>query len=178
MGQLWPWLLGLLLMFGVAVLPAALFTDGFVRGVVIGVALASGVWTCVLLVVQLAGSLPTRMGSEVERWTDAELRGLGPSWRVASNVKLGTGRGDIDHVAIGPQGCFVIETKWSSDRWKVRYGPEQRVFRAAEQANRNAKAIKASMTGLPRDRLTLLVPAGLARRGCPDAEEVSAGVQA
>jgi hypothetical protein len=32
--------------------------------------------------------------------------------------------------------------------------------------------------GLPRDRLTLLVPVRLAQRGCLDAEEVPAGVQA
>lgn len=39
------------------------------------------------------------------------LRRRAPSWRVLHSVPIGTGRGDIDHVLIGPPGIVTINTK-------------------------------------------------------------------
>lgn len=39
------------------------------------------------------------------------LRRRAPAWRVLHSVPVGTGRGDIDHVLIGPPGVVTINTK-------------------------------------------------------------------
>ncbi|MDN5749875.1 MAG: DUF5710 domain-containing protein [Pseudonocardia sp.] len=39
------------------------------------------------------------------------LRRRSPAWKVLHSVPVGTGRGDIDHVLIGPPGVVTINTK-------------------------------------------------------------------
>jgi hypothetical protein len=39
----------------------------------------------------------------------AVLEGLGPGWHVLHDISLG--RGNIDHILVGPAGTFTIETK-------------------------------------------------------------------
>jgi hypothetical protein len=59
-------------------------------------------------------------GYAAERWTGKVLRDLGPRWRVFHGVPFSSGfsRGayviDVDHIAVGPYGVLVIETKYSS----------------------------------------------------------------
>jgi hypothetical protein len=48
-------------------------------------------------------------GAEGERKVGAILEGLAPEYHVLHGVWLG--RGDIDHVLVGPGGTFTIETK-------------------------------------------------------------------
>jgi hypothetical protein len=48
-------------------------------------------------------------GAAGERRVGAVLDEVGPEWRVLHGVWLG--RGDIDHVLVGPGGTFTIETK-------------------------------------------------------------------
>jgi hypothetical protein len=48
-------------------------------------------------------------GAAGERKVGAILEGLGPEWHVLHGVWLG--RGDIDHVLVGPGGTFTVETK-------------------------------------------------------------------
>lgn len=48
-------------------------------------------------------------GAEAERKVGAILENLAPDWHALHGVWLG--RGDIDHVLIGPGGAFTIETK-------------------------------------------------------------------
>lgn len=48
-------------------------------------------------------------GAQGERKVGAVLDGLGPEWHVLHDVALG--RGNIDHVLVGPGGAFTIETK-------------------------------------------------------------------
>ena len=50
------------------------------------------------------------VGSMGERWTDEQIRGLEPKgWIVLRDLKR-TGY-NVDHVAIGPGGVFVIDSK-------------------------------------------------------------------
>ncbi len=52
-------------------------------------------------------------GARGEEMTAGELARLGSEWTVFNGLLLPNGQ-DIDHVAVGPQGVFVIETKhWS-----------------------------------------------------------------
>ena len=48
-------------------------------------------------------------GAAGERKVGAILEGLAPDWHVLHGVWLG--RGDIDHVLVGPGGTFTVETK-------------------------------------------------------------------
>ena len=65
----------------------------------------------------------------------------GPSWRVIHDASMG--RGNIDHIVIGPPGVFTLETK--SHPGPVRGG---RVHGGAiEQARAQSRAI-AAVTGL------------------------------
>src|SRR5438105_2717300 len=79
--------------------------------------LTSAIWLAVIFVIVGSGSASTMMGDLGEQWTAAELRRLERAgWRILNHALLREG-GDIDHIAIGPPGVFVIETKWSAE-WK------------------------------------------------------------
>jgi hypothetical protein len=57
-----------------------------------------------------ARALPWAWGAWGEEWTEEELDKLDSnSWRVYHD--LPDGRGNWDHVAVGPPGVFVIDTK-------------------------------------------------------------------
>jgi hypothetical protein len=68
-----------------------------------------------------SGSGPRLMGETAEQRTAADLRRQQDrGWRVVNRVVLG--RGDIDHVLVGPGGLVVVETKWSAHDWGGRWG--------------------------------------------------------
>ena len=49
-----------------------------------------------------------------EQATAAELATLPSSYRVFHGLKIGSTKGDIDHLVIGPTGIWVIDSKaWS-----------------------------------------------------------------
>jgi len=52
-----------------------------------------------------------RVGAEGEEKVAAELRRLGPGWRVLHAVEVGENGSDIDHIVIGPAGVFTLNTK-------------------------------------------------------------------
>jgi hypothetical protein len=78
------------------------------RAFLAGVLCTSAVAILVFWVVLASGSVPMMMGETAEQWTAAELRRIpGAGWRLVNGVRLG--RGDIDHVLVGPGGLFVVE---------------------------------------------------------------------
>ena len=60
-------------------------------------------------------------GARGEEMVAGELAHLPPTWTIFNGLLLPDGR-DIDHVAIGPQGVFVIETKHWSGEVSVEHG--------------------------------------------------------
>jgi hypothetical protein len=62
-------------------------------------------------------SLPWMWGATGERQTAAQLATLTNGWRVAHDVP--DGRGNWDHIAIGPTGVYVIDTKSFSRATRV-----------------------------------------------------------
>lgn len=55
-------------------------------------------------------------GLRGERTVGAILRTLGPEYRVVHDLDIG--RGNVDHVVIGPTGVFAVETKaWRETVW-------------------------------------------------------------
>ena len=110
----------------------------FLRGVVLGADLATATALVCFVVVQSTGTAPTMMGDEAEQWTAQELRKLG-DWRLVNHFELSYG--DIDHVAVGPAGVLVFETKWSARPWNSRDG-EERQRRAVLQVRRSAQQLR------------------------------------
>jgi hypothetical protein len=127
-----------------AFLPLALMHTGEVRVGVITAAAVSGAWFDVLVVIIGSGAAPQMMGAMGESATAHDLRSLRRrGWHLV-NGAMKTTRRDIDHIAVGPGGLLVVETKWSSDPWPINApdtrNMDNRMRNAAEQANDNAKA--------------------------------------
>lgn len=98
----------------------------------------SALW---FLTVQATGTAPTMAGDAAEQWTAQELRRLRrQGWMLVHRLVLREHE-DIDHVLIGPGGCYAIETKWTATAWQLN-PPEDRVSQAATQASRNAKRLR------------------------------------
>ncbi len=110
------------------------------RGFLLGVSLTAlvlGIYHWCVIASGAAGSL---MGATAEQWTDSELRRLRRSgWRIVNHVVLR--RRDIDHIAIGPDGVIVVETKWTSSKVRLD-GKDRWLGAAAAQARENANDIR------------------------------------
>lgn len=126
-----------------------------------GLTVASTVWGSVLILLRFDGSLSWRLGADGEESTAAALQGLGAEWVVFHNVPFaiqGGGEIDVDHIAIGPFGVLVVESKWSTRPIDLsRRAPEPRVADAVRQAKGNAGRVWAVLRGIvPQE---LIVPA-------------------
>jgi len=142
-----------LVLFGVA---AALATGPLQRGLILGVGVTATACMIGALVVLTSGTAPLIMGEVAEQWTAQELRPLRQhGWKLVNH--FGLGRGDQDHVVVGPGGVVLVETKWGGTPWDVDAGDV--AFRLAlEQTVRNAKQ--------------LALWNGVAKHGRPDIDPV------
>ena len=72
-----------------AAAPAVLLAPGAVRGFLLGVVCASGLWGAAYLVETSSGAAPAFMGQMAEQWTAGELRRLRRrGWRLINGVHL------------------------------------------------------------------------------------------
>jgi hypothetical protein len=130
-----------------ALAPLALLEHGGLRWAIWGVSAATGFWLTVMFVVLGAGAVGSLMGVSAEESTIEQLRTLpNARWRIVNGLRLSTG--DIDHVAVGPPGVLVVETKWSADPWPIGLTNgdafmQQRLAAAVEQVRRNAGQVRA-----------------------------------
>ena len=114
------------LVVGVVISPLVLLLPGWARGFGLGLVLASGIWLSVLLLVTLSGIGPLYMGEMAEQNTAQELRRLRPlGWRLGNHVLLSPQSYDIDHLAVGPGGALVVETKHSAGGWHDNFTRER-----------------------------------------------------
>ncbi len=94
----------------VASLVSMVVADGALRVLAAWIA---GFTTAVAITGWLIGghvsSLPWMWGATGERQTASQLERLPTPWRVIHDVP--DGRGNWDHIAIGPAGVYVIDTK-------------------------------------------------------------------
>jgi hypothetical protein len=73
------------------------------------------------IVVDSVEASRLEMGGYAEQFTEDELRKLRRAgWRVTSNIPFENC--DVDHVAIGPAGLVVLETKWTSGALFTKHG--------------------------------------------------------
>ncbi|MGH9156786.1 MAG: nuclease-related domain-containing protein [Acidimicrobiales bacterium] len=127
--------------------PLALQFVGWPRGAILGFAAASGIWLAVLEVVIHAGAASKLMGIVGEEDTARDLAALTKrGWRTVHGLKLSAA--DIDHVAVGPPGVLVIETKWSGTVWPADLKPANTfvgstVDRGIRQVRGNARDVKS-----------------------------------
>ena len=106
------------------------------RDFALGAILASGIWGSVLYVTVMSGTVPQYMGGVAEEFTAQELRRLRRRrWHLANGVLLK--KADIDHVAVGPGGVLVVESKYSSSGWDDGHVTKDRLSRAVRQAQDN-----------------------------------------
>ena len=153
---------GLPLALGLAVVPLAVTIGPIPRAVVITVALVSGLWLYVVFVVLWSGAADRMMGAAAEQSTSDVLREASKrGWRSINGVQVDEGW-DIDHVAVGPGGVLVVETKWSGHPWPINgYGPrfqESKMKNAGSQACSNANSLRDHLPGLDRSHI---VPIGV-----------------
>jgi hypothetical protein len=110
------------------------------RSFAAGAYVATVGWVLVGFVLLRSGAASLAMGEAGEVWTSEELRRLRRGrWRVMNRVVLSWG--DIDHVALGPGGVAVLETKWSADGWATE-DAAHRIKAAVKQVERNAERIR------------------------------------
>jgi hypothetical protein len=114
----------------------------------LGAFCASVPWGLWNVAVVMGGGASWRAGAEAEKWSGNELGLLGPRWRVEHGIPL-SGKGsrpwfaDVDHVAIGPYGVLVAETKYTSSRIDLDASPPRtNLLDAIAQVQRNAMSIE------------------------------------
>ncbi len=80
---------------------------------------------------------------------------LSDDYYLLNDLYLREGAGDIDHIVLGPNGVFVLETKnWSGhiscngDEWQ-RYGKKNFSGSPSRQVKRNAAKIQQIISGSP-----------------------------
>jgi hypothetical protein len=92
------------------------------------------------------------IGKRGEEAVSQALKALSDDYALLNDLTIPDSRGNVDHLLIGPNGIFVIETKNYSgsvrcdgDRWFVG---RRAVNSLSKQAKRNSMVIRASLTSL------------------------------
>jgi Nuclease-related domain len=131
------------LLGGVVTIIVSSFYFSSIFGVIIGVVLTLG------STASFRRSGNWSAGKQGELAVTQALQSLPDQYVVLNDLVLPDGKGNVDHLVMGPNGLFVIETKnYSSyvrclgDDWFVN---GKKVHSLSKQAKRNAMAIKNSL---------------------------------
>jgi hypothetical protein len=130
---------------------ALLWTRPGMQGLAAGFVAGVGVAFLYHWSVISSGAASTTMGQAAEGWTDSELRLLHrKGWRHVTHLIVKEKSGDVDHVAVGPDGVLVIETKWRSADIAVDH-PTRWMRDAVWQAKRNRDDVRMLLKWRERD---------------------------
>jgi hypothetical protein len=115
----------------------------------LGAVIASALLLLTGVVAVAAGGVNWLTGAWAERWTGEKLALLGSDWRVVHNLVFRRESGgrtwefDIDHIAVGPGGVLVVESKYSTSEVDLEASYlSSRIRSDAEQASRNARSVR------------------------------------
>lgn len=109
------------------------------RGFALGAYLTGSIAVVYHWCVLKSGAVNGTMGHAAEQWTSTELQRLRrKGWRVINHLVFRTA--DIDHLAIGPAGVIVVETKWRSAATRIDV-PDSWRQEAVEQVKRNERDV-------------------------------------
>ena len=136
-----------------AAVPFVVATGGPLRWVVLGFCIATGPWLTSLALTLTSGIAPQAMGTLGEKWTAHELRRLKKRGSLSSAGVTLPGH-QIDHVAVGPSGVLVVETKWSAESWlgvNTTAYMRRSLKSALEQAKQSRLQIVSKLRGLVND---------------------------
>jgi len=141
-------LLGIGAVFGVNAAAHAIGvrTSSTATAFLLGTLITATVLVLIGEVVVFAGGVNWITGGIAEGETGKALARLGPDWKVAHNIAFPMGRPpntwevDVDHVAVGPYGVLVVETKYSSA--PVSVDRLSKCSRDINQARKNAALIE------------------------------------
>lgn len=138
----WPLLL-VLFFIPDLLLPALWLIRPGYRGLLIGLIVPMGLWLVAGVIIIFSGTASLWMGRLGEVWTASELRrSKRYGWRFVNDVFLTS---QIDHVAIGPAGVLVIDTKWSADPWRLDDSTDWRRRKAIEGVRDQAGHVRSLM---------------------------------
>ena len=143
----WRLLLVYLLTLGAAISPTLLFVDNqLLAGYAIGTA-ATGIAAALLIAMIIqTGTGPTMAGEWAELWTAQALRPLSSAgYHLINHVQVDD-YGDVDHVLLGPQGIYLIETKWSATAWELTNPVLQGAVR---RMHFKAREVRRQLSDLP-----------------------------
>jgi hypothetical protein len=130
------------------VVPYFFFIPQWARWFVGGAMVATSVALVVFIIVLGSGTAPRIMGAWGEEWTARELKSLGRrGWAVLHRSILTFD--DIDHIAIGPAGVIVVETKWRGEAW-TSDDRDGRIAAAKAQVTRNARRVRGYLKKVVR----------------------------
>ncbi|MBV9660324.1 MAG: NERD domain-containing protein [Acidimicrobiales bacterium] len=130
----------------------------------------------VLAVVAPAVLVAGRAGRGIDRWlrgaaaeeaTARVLERLPPrKWTVWHDLRVPGSRANIDHVAIGPTGVWLVDTKSTrapvrATRWSVRFGDR----RLDTTATRWEAGVLGDRLGVPTRPIVAVHGPGMRRRG-------------
>jgi len=113
--------------------------SGSVAGLVLG---ASGLVLVLIGFSYWMGASSTRKGLEGEQSVASELSYLNNEFLLLNDVMLPGGKGNIDHILLGPTGVFVFETKNYSGKY-VCYGDRWFFQGVREKSDVNSVSIQA-----------------------------------
>lgn len=122
-------------------------------GFFLGIAVTSLTWAWWSLIRDASGAGIAFMGALGEIRTAEELNKLGDHWVVLSHIPFRPAgpRGpvvDIDHVAVGPYGVLVVETKRTTHAWNLsRPDKEPEIRQAADRARDNGSRVRRLLKG-------------------------------
>lgn len=140
------------LAIGLLLLP---FEHGRVVWVLLGALGVSGPWAVFATSVVMSGVAKDFMAIDGENSTaEAFRRHRRRGWVVINglNISSQSTNWDVDHVAVGPAGFVVVESKWSRDAWPMaeRYikGMSERVNGAIRQVIRNQRDVEEEFKGV------------------------------
>ena len=121
---------------------AALISNTFIAGCIVGVGLAGTAAPAHMWVTQATGTSPQIMGDLAEQWTASELRRLRPrnGWRLINH--FGLRPGDIDHLADRTRRSRRDRDQMERDNLDHRPA-RQRIITAIDQIATDARSIGA-----------------------------------
>jgi hypothetical protein len=128
---------------------AGLHISGEVIAFLLGATVASAAWALWTVGLTMGGGASWAAGGATEEQTGQVLDHLGPDWVVFHNVPFLDGRGpwsrvvDVDHVAVGPSGVLVVETKYTAAELDVSETRRAKQREAIRQVRDNAGRIAA-----------------------------------
>lgn len=113
-----------------------------------------------------------------ERRVAEQLARLDHTWTVLHSLPVGAGRGDIDHVAIGPSGVYTLNTKyspgaavWVAGRGLLVGGEKQHLYlRASMAENARTTSVLSEAAGFAvpvRSLIVFVAPRSVTVRETP-----------